>query len=127
LAVTLLNVFSVPEHLEAEFLKNWQKSADRFSRTPGFIETHLHRNTGVGNGTFRFINIARWESADAWHSSHAAYPPTEYAIPGVQGHSAIYECIVDMEVSGRPDGCPARPGRGRLFPAAPRKLIPRRH
>jgi len=109
LAVTLLNVFSVPEHLEAEFLKNWQKSADHFSRTPGFIETHLHRNTGVGNGTFRFINIARWESADAWHSSHAAHPPTEYAIPGVQGHPAIYECIVDMEYQG--DRTDVPPGR----------------
>ena len=100
MAVTLLNVFIVPKHLEAEFLVQWQKSCDTFSRMPGFIETHLHRNTGVGNGTFQFINIARWDSAEAWHSSHAAFPPTEYAIEGVKGHPAIYECIVDAVYQG---------------------------
>ena len=96
MAVTLLNVFVVPEQLEAEFLKSWQRSADTFAGMPGFIETHLHRNTGIGNATFRFINIARWESAEAWRSSHAAHPPSEYAIEGVKGHPAIYESVVDM-------------------------------
>ena len=76
MAVTRLNVFIV---------ENWQRSADVFSRTPGFIEAHLHRNIGVGNGIFRFINTARWTSAEAWRSSHAAYPPTECAIEGVKG------------------------------------------
>ena len=57
--VTLINTFIVPEDRAEEFLTEWKKSCDRFSQTPGFIETHLHRNTGVGNGTFRFINIAR--------------------------------------------------------------------
>ena len=95
--------------MEAEFLKNWRKSSDTFSRTPGFIETHLHRNTGVGNGTFRFINVARWESAEAWHSSHAAHPPGEYAIPGVKGHPAIDGSIIDMEYQGDRTDIP--PGR----------------
>lgn len=100
MAVTLINAFMVPDHLEEEFLASWRRSSDVFSKTSGFIETHLHRNTGVGNGTFRYINIARWESADAWHSSHAAYPPTEYAIEGVKGHPAIYECVVDQYQHG---------------------------
>ena len=100
MAVTLLNVFIVPEDREAEFLEHWQRSANRFSGTPGFIETHLHRNTGVGNQSFRFINIARWESAEAWRSTHADYRPTEYDIPGVKGHPAIFESIVDMKGEG---------------------------
>lgn len=65
MAVTLLNPFIVPLDQEAEFLKNWQKTTEVYSRMPGFIETHLHRNIGVGNGTFKFINIAYWESAEA--------------------------------------------------------------
>lgn len=95
MAVTLINVFMVRADKEEEFRRNWQKSADTFSATPGFIETHLHRNTGVGNQTFQYINIARWVSADAWHDSHAAYPPTEYQIEGVKGHPAIFENVVD--------------------------------
>ena len=100
MAVTLINVFMVEEGHEEEFLENWRKSADVFSQTPGFIETHLHRNTGVGNGTFKFINIARWKSAEAWRSTHAAYVPTEYSLAGVKGHPAIYESIVDLVQQG---------------------------
>ncbi len=95
--VTLLNVFIVPEDKEEEFLAEWRKTATRFSRTKGFLETHLHRNTGVGNQNFRFINIAKWESAEAWRGTHADYRPSEYDIPGVKGHPAIFESVVDLE------------------------------
>jgi len=100
LAVTLINTFIVQEGQEEEFLRNWRMSADHFSKTPGFIETHLHRNTGVGNGTFAFINIAKWTSAEAWRSTHDAYKPTEYKLEGVKGHPAIFEPIVDLYYHG---------------------------
>ena len=96
MSVTLINVFNVPEDKQDEFLKNWKETTAVFSKRKGFIETHLHRNTGVGNQTFQFINIARWESAEAWRSNHSDYTPGEYSIPGVKGHPAIYECIVDV-------------------------------
>lgn len=103
MAATLLNVFIVPEGKEEEFLTEWKKTAAHFAaNTDGFIETHLHRNTGVGNGTFSFINIARWNDAEAWRSSHAEYRPTEYDIAGVKGHPAIFEDIVNLE-SGKGD------------------------
>lgn len=100
MAVTLINVFTVPEEREAEFVENWRRTAQHFQHVKGFLETHFHRNTGVGNGTFSFINIAKWESAEAWRSSHEAYKPTEYAIPGVKGHPAIFESIFDLEYLG---------------------------
>lgn len=95
MAVTLLNVFIVPRESEAEFLRNWRETTEYFKRHPGFIETHLHRNTGVGNQSFRFINIATWASAEAWRSTHDEYSPGEYRVAGVQGHPAIFESIVD--------------------------------
>lgn len=107
MAVTLINTFIVPADKEAEFLRNWKLSADTFSKTPGFIETHLHRNTGIGNATFQFVNIARWANADAWRSTHSEYHPTEYAIPGVKGHPAIFEDIIDLCHHDSPAG--ARP------------------
>ena len=100
MAVTLINTFIVREGQEEEFLRNWQMSADHFSKTPGFIETKLHRNTGVGNGTFAFINIAKWTSAKAWGSTHEAYKPTEYKLDGVMGYPAIFEPIVSMAYQG---------------------------
>lgn len=101
MAVTLINTFIVPEDQDAEFLKRWKETTDVFSNTAGFIKTRLHRNTGVGDGTFRFINIAHWESAEAWRSTHAGYTPGESLIPGVKGHPAIYEAVIDVEYQGR--------------------------
>ena len=96
MAVTLLHVFIVPDGKEEEFLETWRRTAAHFQKTDGFIECHFHRNTGVGNGTFKFINIARWESAEAWRTAHEDYPPAEYHIPGVKGHPAIFESIYDL-------------------------------
>lgn len=94
--VTLLNVFNVPADKEAEFLSHWKQTTEVFRRKKGFIETHLHRNTGVGNQTFQFINIAKWESAEAWRSIHDDYKPTEYSVPGVKGHPAIFEAAMNV-------------------------------
>lgn len=97
MAVTLINVFTVSEEQEESFLKTWREAADKYSHTPGFIETHLHRNTGVGDRTFKFINIARWESAEAWRSTLADYHPGEDDSSGFKGHPAIYESIIDVQ------------------------------
>ena len=96
MTVTLLNVFIVPDDKEEEFFEDWRRTADHFQHTPGFVECHFHKNTGVGNGTFKFINIAKWESAEAWRVAHEDYPPPEYGIPGVKGHPAIYESVCDL-------------------------------
>ena len=96
MAVILINPFIVPADKEEEFLRNWNETSQHFSKTPGFIETHMHKNVGVGNGTFTFINYAKWESAEAWSKSHGDYQPGEYKIPGVKGHAAIYEIIIDL-------------------------------
>ncbi len=95
MAVTLINAFIVPEDQEAAFLEDWKQTTAVFSRAPGFIETHMHRNTGVGDGTFRFINIALWETAQAWHDAITSNPPGEATLPGVKAHPAIYEPIIN--------------------------------
>jgi heme-degrading monooxygenase HmoA len=100
MAVSLINVFIVSKESEEEFLQNWKKTTSVFVKDPGFIEAHLHRNTGVGNGTFSFINIARWQSAEAWRVAHDAYSPSEYRVPGVKGHPAIFEPIIDAVHEG---------------------------
>lgn len=93
---TLINVFNVPAEKVDEFLDNWRRTSAVFQKGDGLIEAHLHRNAGVGNQTFQFINIARWTSAEAWRVAHEEYPPTEYHIPGVVGHPAIYAPIADI-------------------------------
>ncbi|CAN5645333.1 hypothetical protein BH09PSE5_BH09PSE5_45550 [soil metagenome] len=105
MAVTLINVFIVPVEHEEQFLATWRQTSAHFRDKPdsGFIETHLHKNTGVGNRAFTFVNIARWQSADHWKNSHDAYSPKEYLIPGVKGHPAIFECVVDVYGAAKTD------------------------
>lgn len=94
--VTLINVFNVPSDKEEEFLRHWNQTTKVFRGKKGFIETHLHRNTGTGNQTFQFINIAKWESAEAWRSIHDEYKPSEYGVPGIKGHPAIFETAMNV-------------------------------
>ncbi|MEH2390979.1 MAG: antibiotic biosynthesis monooxygenase family protein [Nostoc sp.] len=91
--VTLINPFVVPADKE-EFLRAWNETTRVFSSTPGFIKTHLHKNTGVGDGTFQYINIALWENADAWNATHGGYKPGEESIPGVEHHPDIFQEVI---------------------------------
>lgn len=99
--VTLINPFTVPEDQEAAFLERWRRTLEAFSRMPGFIEARLHRNTGGGDPTFRFVNVALWESAEALRAAAEAYRPTEADLPGVEAHPGIFESVV-ASARGKP-------------------------
>ena len=103
MGVTLINVFNVAQDSLDDFLTNWHRTTGVFRAKPGFVEAHLHRNTGIGNQTFQFINIGRWESAEAWREAHDDYRPTEYDVPGVKGHPAIFETIVNVYADHLPE------------------------
>jgi hypothetical protein len=82
-AVTLINIFTVDAASVDAYLENWRLTTDVFK-------------TGVGNQTFQFVNIARWTSAEAWKATHDDYKPTEYLVPGVKGHPAIFETLINV-------------------------------
>ena len=92
--VTLINAFTVPVEQEQEFLQRWTETTRVYARTSGFLETHLHRNIGVGNPKFQFINIAQWASAEAFIQAHKDYVPGEESIPGIEFHPALFEEII---------------------------------
>ena len=95
--VTLINTFKVPEGQEQEFLTRWSATTAVYARTDGFIETHLHRNMGVGNPTFNFINIATWASSEAFLHAHEEYVPGEESIVSVRANTGLTR-------TGRPSG-----------------------
>ena len=96
MAVTLINAFIVPPEQEEAFLRNWKETSAYFAKCEGFIETHMHRNSGVGNPTFTFINIARWTSAEAWRDTHDLYQPKENLFYCVKGNPEIFTNIIDI-------------------------------
>ena len=94
MTIKMINVFAVPDPQVDEFLKRWNETTQVYARTSGFIETHLHRNAGVGNQTFNFINIALWASNEAFVQAHRDFIPGEESIPGISFHPAVFEEMI---------------------------------
>ena len=66
--VVLIDTFDVdPAQVDA-FREIWSQVSAVMERRPGFIHTRFHRALG---GT-RFVNVAEWESADAFAAAIAS-------------------------------------------------------
>ena len=66
--ITVINPFEVPEGREQDALTMWEVFADYFRQQPGYVSTKLHRALNP-DAKFHFINIAEWESAEAFQSA----------------------------------------------------------
>lgn len=69
-SVTLINIFSVSQEIESEFVESWHKTAEQMKQQPGFINTTLHRNLEEDD-KYRYINVANWESAAAFKTAQS--------------------------------------------------------
>jgi heme-degrading monooxygenase HmoA len=109
MAVTLINPFEVPEGREQEALKDWEAAAVYLRQQPGFISTNLHQAVSPGakfhfnlhqavspGAKFHFINVAKWESAEAFQ---AAVTSAEFqaliksTVENFPHYPALYEVI----------------------------------
>jgi hypothetical protein len=93
MTLTLVNLFTVAAEEEEGFVARFKATTERVGRPPGFGGTNLHLNTGVGDQTYRFVNLADWESAEAWR---AALPKILEGAGGLGGaipKAALYESI----------------------------------
>jgi len=89
--VILINVFEVPEGDDEQFLASWERSRDVLRKQPGYLSTKLHRSLAP-NADFRYINVAQWESADAFRSA-TAQPEFRAQTPPYRFHAALYEVV----------------------------------
>ena len=67
---TLINPFIVPQEEEEKFLALWKEIHAYMKEQPGFIETKFHKSLDthgrLPEPQFRFINVALWESPEAF-------------------------------------------------------------
>ncbi|MEZ9391464.1 antibiotic biosynthesis monooxygenase [Vibrio splendidus] len=94
--VVLINTFSVEPTHEAATLTYWEDARDVLVKQPGYISTKLHRSLS-SDATYRFINVAEWESKKHFHDAIQAMrkelPPLK--IEGVSADPNLYEIIRD--------------------------------
>jgi len=94
--VTLINSFTVPPESEEEFLDAWRGTIDHFASAPGFIQARLHRNTGLNDTTFQYVNIALWEDVEAYRAVFRDFTPAGQRIPGVRAYPGLFEVYVEI-------------------------------
>lgn len=67
--ITFINCFTVPPGREEEFFSLWQDVNAYMAAKAGFVDHRLHRSLDPA-ATYRFVNVARWESPEAWQEAH---------------------------------------------------------
>ncbi|HEX3920268.1 MAG TPA: antibiotic biosynthesis monooxygenase family protein [Caulobacteraceae bacterium] len=85
MSVTLINLFTVPAEEADAFAARFQATVETLRSLDGFERTELHRNSGVGDPTYQFVNIATWATAEAWRAAL----PQIIATAGTLGLGAI--------------------------------------
>lgn len=99
-AVTFINIFEIaPEDVDA-FAEKWEQRAAIMSKQSGFIDTRLHRAQSP-DGRFQLVNVAHWESQEAWEAATAdpkfanrANAARDSAETPVRANPGLYDVVV---------------------------------
>ena len=81
--IVLINPFIVPEDKLNETIIMWEQARDYLQTQPGYISTALHQSLGP-DATFRLINVAKWESAEAFQTASKKMT-AEASLPKIEG------------------------------------------
>jgi heme-degrading monooxygenase HmoA len=87
--VVLINAFEVPAGEDEAFLEAWERQRAFLSSHDGFISTKLHRSL-TPDTDFRFINMALWESTEAFAKATSQPEFKESRFP-YRFHASLYE------------------------------------
>jgi heme oxygenase (mycobilin-producing) len=89
----LINAFEVPDGHDDEFLEGWEEGKRLMERRPGYVSTALHRSLDP-TARFRYINIAVWESAEAFQAALTSPEFTAYRARIRFAHyPSVYEVV----------------------------------
>jgi len=89
--VVLINAFEVPEGQDEAFLESWEEARAHLSTQDGYLSTQLHRSLSP-SADFRFVNVATWESAQAFQAATSS-PEFKTANIPYPFHASLYEVV----------------------------------
>jgi heme-degrading monooxygenase HmoA len=103
--VVLINAFEVPASDDDAFVRGWQRARDFLRGQEGYLSSRLHRSLSPA-ADFRFVNVALWESEEAFRAATGRPEFKSAAVP-YAFHTSLYEVVSRDE--------PA-PDRGEVLP-----------
>ncbi|PRY36889.1 antibiotic biosynthesis monooxygenase family protein [Umezawaea tangerina] len=89
--VTFFNVFEVDREDLESFKAGWRGLAEIMASAPGFRDAQLHEAIS-GETRFQLINVAHWDSEQAWRDA-AANPEMRAAARRVGGDPAAPRAV----------------------------------
>jgi heme-degrading monooxygenase HmoA len=90
--VVLINPFEVPAGADEEFIASWEAARDYLRGQPGYLHTRLHRSI-LPHADFRFVNIAEWESAEAFRAAMESSGFQQAGRVPYPAHPALYQVV----------------------------------
>ena len=89
--VVFINAFEVPDGNDEAFLEGWERARAFLATQPGYLSTRLHRSLS-SSADFRFINVAVWQSAQAFQAATAQPGFTSAPVPFPR-HASLYQVV----------------------------------
>jgi heme-degrading monooxygenase HmoA len=93
--VVLINAFEVPEGEDETFLQGWERTRELLSTQEGYLSTRLRRSLAP-DADFRFVNVARWKSEQAFRDA-TSQPQFRNATVPFPFHASLYEVVREDE------------------------------
>ena len=92
--VVLINAFEVPAGQREAAIAEWKDARDFLATQPGYIDAALH-NAVTPAARFGLVNIARWESPEAFIAATRAMQAAGVFVPpaGLVANSALYTVV----------------------------------
>jgi len=89
--VVLINAFEVPAGQDEAFLEGWERVRAFLATQQGYLSTRLHRSLSP-SADYRFVNVAVWQSAQAFQAATSQPEFTNAAIP-FPFHASLYQVV----------------------------------
>jgi heme oxygenase (mycobilin-producing) len=93
--VVLINAFEVPAGEDEAFLQSWERARQFLSTQDGYLSTRLYRSLSP-QADFRFVNVALWESAQAFQAA-TSQPEFRNAPVPFPFHASLYDVVREDE------------------------------
>ena len=92
--LVLINAFEVPPDRDDDFIRGWEAARDYLETQPGYVDTALHQALSP-EADFRFVNIAHWETADAFQAAlqSPGFREVAQGLAEFRAHPALYRVV----------------------------------
>lgn len=97
--VVLINAFEVPDGQDEAFLEAWERARAFLATQQGYLSTRLHRSLSPA-ADFRFVNVAVWQSAQAFQAA-TSQPEFTNATIAFPFHASLYQVVHEDQRGAR--------------------------